>query len=196
MTPLDPVLASLTDAELLRRSRRQPEAFGVFYERHARDVFRLVRRSVESQEIALELTAETFAQALRSAHRFRAADGTGGGWLAGIANHLVANYRRRRRVEDSARSRYGIRELTTFPDPEDDSARRLDAAAQAGVLAEAIESLPASERAAVELRVIDEAPYETIATRLGVSENAARVRVHRGLTRLRARLGGGPEWTK
>jgi RNA polymerase sigma-70 factor (ECF subfamily) len=184
----------LSDAQLLRASRKRPDAFAVFYERHASSVYAHLRRSVDGREVALELTAETFAQALRSAHRYREGKGSAGGWLTGIANNLAGTYRRRGRVEDRARRAYGIREQTTFSDPHDETADRLDAEARREALSDAIALLPADQRDAVELRVLEEAPYGVIATRLGCSEAVARVRVHRGLARLRTYIGGS-EWT-
>jgi RNA polymerase sigma factor (sigma-70 family) len=180
----------LGDGELLRRCRRRPEAFRTFYERHAERIYAQVVHRVERRDIALELTAEAFAQALRSADRYREDQGPASGWLSGIAKHLVATYLRKQHVEDRARRQLGIREQTTFAGSEDEAVDRLDAAAQRGDLAEAIAALPADQRAAVELRVLDEASYPAIAAQLGCSEVAARIRVHRGLTRLRSRLGG------
>ena len=55
-------------------------------------------------------------------------------------------------------------------------------------LDEALAELPAGERDAVELRVIDGLPYDAVAAGLATSEGAARVRVARGLGRLRQRL--------
>jgi RNA polymerase sigma-70 factor (ECF subfamily) len=179
-----------TDAELLRDCRRRPEAFRVFYERHAERIYAQVQHRVARRDVALELTAETFAQALRSADRFRAEQGPASGWLSGIAKHLVATYLRRQHVEDRARRRLGIRERTSFADAEDETVDRLDAAARRDDLAQAIATLPADQRAALELRVLGEESYPAIAAQLGCSEVAARIRVHRGLTRLRSRLGG------
>ncbi|MBI5362446.1 MAG: RNA polymerase sigma factor [Planctomycetes bacterium] len=45
----------------------------------------------------------------------------------------------------------------------------------------AVASLPSSVRVAVEMRYFEEAEYERVASRLGVSVNAAVIRVHRGL---------------
>ena len=45
-----------------------------------------------------------------------------------------------------------------------------------------------SEREAVELRVVAELEYSDIANRLNCTEATARVRVHRGLSRLRELL--------
>jgi DNA-directed RNA polymerase specialized sigma24 family protein len=52
-------------------------------------------------------------------------------------------------------------------------------------LREALASLGDGERRAVELRVFDELDYDEIAGRLGITNGAARVRVFRGLDRLR-----------
>jgi DNA-directed RNA polymerase specialized sigma24 family protein len=48
----------------------------------------------------------------------------------------------------------------------------------------ALDWLSQGERDAVTLRVVHELDYPAIARRLGCSEGAARVRVHRGLARL------------
>ena len=57
-------------------------------------------------------------------------------------------------------------------------------------LDEAMAELPPGERSAVELRVVDGLPYDAVAAGLATSEGAARVRVARGLGRLRQRLIG------
>jgi RNA polymerase sigma-70 factor (ECF subfamily) len=53
-------------------------------------------------------------------------------------------------------------------------------------LTDALETLPDRERAALELRVLDELPYADVAARLGVRPAAARLRVSRALRRLSA----------
>ena len=52
---------------------------------------------------------------------------------------------------------------------------------------ELLDELPASQREAVRLRVVDQLDYEEVALTLGTSPAAARVRVHRGLAALRGR---------
>jgi len=64
----------------------------------------------------------------------------------------------------------------------------------AGADAEAIlRLLPAEDRHAVELRFLHDLAYREVAYVLGLSEAAARMRVHRALKELRARLGGRAE---
>src|SRR5260370_16852104 len=65
--------AGLSDEELLRRSGRDREAFLAFYGRHASVLFGWLTRETSNQVVAADLTAEAFAEALRSQRRFRGA---------------------------------------------------------------------------------------------------------------------------
>lgn len=60
------------DSVLLRRARRDPEAFRDFYRIHADWVYRWFAGRVGDPQLAADLTAETFAQALLGIARFRA----------------------------------------------------------------------------------------------------------------------------
>ena len=52
----------------------------------------------------------------------------------------------------------------------------------------ALGRLPPAQRQAVELRVVDELGYDEIAVAMDCSEQSARLRVSRGLRRLRSQL--------
>jgi RNA polymerase sigma-70 factor (ECF subfamily) len=52
------------------------------------------------------------------------------------------------------------------------------------VIAQELSRLSAQQREALQLRVVDELPYPDVASRLGISEQAARMRVSRGLSAL------------
>lgn len=94
-----------TDTDLLRRARHHAEAFGEFYERHARRIYAgLVRDTGDA-----DLTAETFAEALRSVHRFRGVHpASGAAWISAIALNVLRHYQRSDRARTSARWRLGI----------------------------------------------------------------------------------------
>jgi DNA-directed RNA polymerase specialized sigma24 family protein len=61
--------ASETDVELIADSLTRPERFEAIFDRHAAVIHRYLRRRVGDQ-LAEELTAETFARALRSRQQF------------------------------------------------------------------------------------------------------------------------------
>jgi RNA polymerase sigma factor (sigma-70 family) len=178
-----------SDAELARRARRDPDAFLRLYVRHAPGVHRWLRARVRDEDDALDLTAETFARALTGIRRYRADAGAFAAWLQGIARNLVLVYLRERRVETAARQRLGI-PLGPYAGGFEDADRRLVAEARRAELAAALEALPDKQREALELRVIDQLPYEEIGSRLGCSTGAARVRVTRALRALHSHFEG------
>ncbi|MEP6893552.1 MAG: sigma-70 family RNA polymerase sigma factor, partial [Gaiellaceae bacterium] len=67
---------------------------------------------------------------------------------------------------------------------------RLDAERGGPVLVAALDTLPVSQRRALELRVIEERPYRQVAKALGCSQVAARIRVTRALGSLSRVLKG------
>jgi len=74
-----------TDGELLVATSGDPEAFGVFYSRHVRGMLAFFRRRVGNPEVALRLTAETFAAALEASGRYELRPEPARSWLYGIA---------------------------------------------------------------------------------------------------------------
>lgn len=179
-----PSFAGLTDAELIVVSQHDPEAFCELYDRWAEPLLGFFARRVGDPEVAADLLAETVAVVFEKRARFRDTGRPGSAWLYTIASRQLSRYRRRRTVELRAVERLGM----TVPGLDDDSTRAIEALIERdgghGPLAQAISHISPAEREAVELRVIEELGYREIAARLNCSVIAARVRVHRGLTRL------------
>jgi len=178
-----------SDAELVREARRDPDALGELYRRHVERLHSWLRSQV-SPQIACELTAETFAQAALSLRRFEdRGAGSASPWLFGIAKNLLHRYYERERVDRRARRRLGMREPTH--DLELDRVEERDRAERmTPTLVAALATLPPGQRRALELRVIEELPYDEVASSLSCSEGAARIRVTRALGSLSERLKG------
>ena len=176
-----------TDPELLAAARRDPHAFKEFYDRYALMIGFWLRRRTRSDDLAAELTAETFAQAWLSLRRFKGTDDDSGApWLFGIARNVLGTYLRKRRVETAGRLKLGmsVADVDEFEQVDE----RLTAEAHGPGIRDAFATLPADQREALELRTIGQLPYTDVAARLGCSENAARLRVSRALGTLRASL--------
>ena len=177
-----------SDAELLAATPEEPEAFGLFYRRHADAVLAYLLSRTRRSELAADLGMETFARALERTERYDAARGPARAWLFAIASSTLLDSVRRGQVESRARRRLGIppRELTDADlervEELVDLERGLDAA-------QLVAYLPVEQREAVLARVLEERPYADIAADLDVSETVVRQRVSRGLAGLRARLG-------
>lgn len=178
--------AEITDADLLSRTREDPEAFGAFYDRHEAALLAFFWRATRRADLAADLTAETFAQALASAPRFNPARGAARAWLFGIARHQLADTWERGRVEDQARRRLGIEPLALS----DETLERIESLGSRGgqEALELLATLPADQRRAVQGRVLEEREYHELARTLDCSESVVRQRVSRGLRSLRERL--------
>jgi len=169
----------------LRRSSRRPSAFDVFYRHHVAALFSHLNRRVYDADVAMDLTSETFAQAYLSRRRFRGrTDPQAAAWLYRIADRQLARYFRRSVIERRAVERLGIE-----PPPLDkgEQARIEELADTAGLRAavrEELERLSSEQRDALRLRIVEELSYGEVASRLGISEEAARARVMRGLKAL------------
>jgi RNA polymerase sigma-70 factor (ECF subfamily) len=173
-----------TDAELIRAARDDAAAFRELYDRYAHRVYGFHVRRTRDADAAHDLTAETFAQAWLSRRRFRdRAGGSAGPWLFGIARNLMAQSVRRSRLELAASERLGLLERLDAPrataEPHEVWLEGLD---------DALAELTDGEREAVDLRVVGGLSYDDVAADLDISPGAARVRVARGLDRLRQRL--------
>ena len=159
-----------------------------FYERHVGGVQGwFERNTTQDVEAVQDLLAETFAQTLASLATFRSrGEGSASAWLYGIARNQHRHYHRKRRVANQARRRLGV---TVAPEFDwDDEVERVLAEQVRPLLDAALEHLPPDQRAAVVLRIVREEGYPQIARSLGCSEQAARIRVSRGLRSLQATL--------
>jgi len=181
-------LTDQDDAQLILRSREDPAAFRVLYERVAPGILRYFVSRVHDAEIAADLLAETFAAAYERRRRFRDVGRPGRAWIYGIARNELSHYFRHKSVDDRAVRALGV----VVPRLGDESIVAIEALAEIDgrqpMLEEAMARMTEAEREAVELRVVQELNYDEIATRLGCSQGSARTRVHRGLARLTSLL--------
>lgn len=173
------------DVELIATSVEAPDRFGELYDRHVDAVLAFHVRRTGCAHTAADLTAETFAAAFTSRHRFRDVGVPARAWLFTIARRQLSRYIRREQVDVRARRRLGMRTDIHLDTADVERIEALIDAVLAGeALRRALEHLPAPQAEAVWLRVGHELPYPEVAARLGCSEGAARVRVSRGLVRL------------
>jgi RNA polymerase sigma factor (sigma-70 family) len=176
--------AADSDDRLLAATPMEPEAFGHFYRRHADAVLVYLLYRTRDREAALDLTAEVFASALEAAPRYRPGRAPARAWLFGIANEKLAASRRRRAIDDRARRRLGMRSPRFEETELEEVERMIDLQRPRPPLELLVADLRPVERDAVIARVVEERGYREIAARLGCSEEAARQRVSRGLSRL------------
>jgi|SRR5579884_1164894 len=184
-------LASLDgDAELMIRVREGDQAsFGLLLQKHRGPVVRFLYRMVRNQAVAEELGQEVFLRVYKSRETYEpTARFTT--WLFRIATHLALNWLREagnRGVQES------IDEpvegpARTLADRGPTVEQKLVNRARLNEIRQAIEMLPAKQRAAVLMHKYEEMEYAQIAQALGCSESAVKSLLFRAYESLRASL--------
>jgi RNA polymerase sigma factor (sigma-70 family) len=161
------------------------DGFSELYKSEAEDVLIFLTRRTLDGETAVELTAETFAIAMRSWRKLRGlAHEQQRAWLFTVSRRQLGRYLRRAKVEQRAVQRLGIQSPHVDQDDLLLIEQRAGLSELRVTLGRELARLNLDQRDALRLRVIEELPYEEVAERLGVSEQTARARVSRGLRTL------------
>jgi RNA polymerase sigma factor (sigma-70 family) len=166
-----------------------PNAFVALYERDAEAVLVFFTRRTLDVEVALDLTAETFAQAWRGWSRVRLdSQEEVRGWLFTIARRQLSRYLRKGSVERRALDRIGLSTPVLADDEIAEIERLAEVDGLRAALGAELHRLSEAQRYALQLRVVEELPYDEVARRLGTTEPTARARVSRGLRALAVAL--------
>jgi len=178
-----------SDAQLLDAAADgDAHAFSIFFRRHVDAITRYALRRCATPDDVSDLVGECFLVALQAAGRYRPETDTALPWLFGISRRLVAKQRRRL----ASRSRLLAKTSNVFPrftDCEDDEvASAIDAARQAPALEAALARLSTSEREVLELVAYDGLTPTEAAFALGITANAARLRLSRARKTVRESL--------
>lgn len=172
-----------SDAAVIAASLETPVAFGTIFDRHATVLHRYFVRRLGPDE-AESMVGEVFRIAFEKRHTYDLLRPTARPWLYGIATNVLAKHRRTEARRIRAVARLAAQRL-----PPIDLADRVSATADATDLwprvADAVTSLPESERDALVLHVWEGLSYEEVADALGVPVGTVRSRLHRARTRLR-----------
>ena len=161
----------MTDAEAIRRSRTDPEAFRLVFERHFDAVWSYLRRRV-GRTAADDLASDVFLAAFAARGRFRAEHDSALPWLYGIAANLVA--RRHRRETARLRAYAASGELPAEEIDVESLLGRLAAVERGRALAAALADLRWDERETLLLSAIAGLTHAEIAAALGISEVSSR----------------------
>jgi RNA polymerase sigma-70 factor (ECF subfamily) len=173
------------DIEKAKRGDR--EAFGRIAERHLPDLYRLAAAMV-GEDDAHDVTQETLVAAWREMPRLREVDRFPA-WLRSIHMNRCRNLLRTRRRRPVIS--HGIDPSAVYLTDgrlRDEPISRLHAA---WVVDEALDHLPADERAVFALHYISDLTLREVGRTLGIPEGTAKTRLHSGLLRLRGELERG-----
>jgi RNA polymerase sigma-70 factor (ECF subfamily) len=176
-----------SDAEVIRRSLSEPEAFGLIYDRHAAILLRFLGRRAGAR-VGEGLVGELFRIAFERRKTFDPSRASALPWLYGIGSNLLLKHRRAeaRWLRASARMAAGLDVVEARA-----SAGALDARLLFPRVAEAIEALPHDERQALLLFAWEELSYRGMAEALELPIGTVRSRLNRARAHVRELIEPG-----
>jgi RNA polymerase sigma-70 factor (ECF subfamily) len=173
-------------AELVEAARSgDRDAFDELVRATYVDTYTLAFRMTGNEEDARDVVQEAYLRAYRGLDRFRG-DARFTTWMYRITANCAATTlgKRKRHRHDELTDDMVVDDPRAAANPE----AHLESVVDRGRLHEALQSLAPKLRAVVVLRDIYDLPHEAIAAELGISESAAKVRLHRARRKLREDL--------
>jgi len=165
-------------------------AFDELVRRTYADTYTLAYRLTGNEEDARDVVQEAYLRAFKGLKRFRG-EARFSTWMyritANCANTQLGRGRKHR--HDELDENLDVRDERPVASPE----ARYESADLRTQLQAAIAELPPKLRAVVVLRDVYDLPHEAIAAELGISETAAKVRLHRARRKLREDLFPMPD---
>jgi len=181
--------SKLRDESLLYMiCRRHEAALGELYNRYSGLVFSIALEIVGDRGLADDILQEVFASVWQKADSYRMDRGEVKVWLASLARHRAIDVRRKQdhcpegHTVDLATVDFSLAAST--PDPEEAAA----AALQEQRLREALHTLPAEQRQALQLAYFGGLTTKEIAERLGEPQGTIKTRIRLALLKLRQAL--------
>ena len=152
------------------------------------DTYTLAYRLTGDEEDARDVVQEAYLRAYRGLKKFRG-DAQFSTWMYRITANCAATAlgKRRRERHDPLADDAPLADER----PEADPQALADASSLRDRVSDALSDLPPKLRAVVVLRDIYDLPHDAIAAELGISESAAKVRLHRARRKLREQVFPG-----
>ena len=160
-------------------AKKDPKQFRYFYERHHKEIFLFIYRRTDDEEVTADLTQQVFLKAMQSMDRYNYRGIPFSAWLYRIASNEVAqHFRDQQKFRIVSVEKSGVDEIMEEEYGHVDLARR-------EALFSAIKKLNATDLELIEMRFFEKRSFKEIGEIKGITENNAKVKVHRILERVR-----------
>ena len=178
-------LLATDEGELIARAGQgDREAFGQLYEQYVFKVFRHIYYLVNDSQLAEDLTAQIFLNALEAIPRYQLRGVRFLAWLLRIAYNLTMNHKKVQKNNGTAPLPETAAATGIVYSPEESCEAKVDGARAW----EGVRRLVGDQRQVIVMRFIDGLGYPDIAQVLGKSVGAVRMIQYRALSALRRQL--------
>ncbi|MCD6429399.1 sigma-70 family RNA polymerase sigma factor [bacterium] len=177
----------LKEKEIIQRAKRDPQAFGLLFDKYYQPIFGYILRRTANVALAQDLTSQTFLKALKKLKRFKWRNVPFSAWLFRIAtNEVNAFYRYQKRhkkilIEDLPEISSRINLLKEVERAEEELKRKEEFLK----LHQCISKLNSKYQTVITLRFFEKKKISEISQILGKPEGTIKSQIHRALKELK-----------
>lgn len=174
------------ELKLIEAAQRNPDRFGVLYERYYRQMFLFVYKRTGEEEIAGDLVSQVFLKAMVNLPKYQYKGVPFSAWLYRIASNEVSQHFRDKKGDRvvSIETKSAVKALRDMSaELGDDDAEKL-----IRLMMDAIREMDPEDVQIIELRFFEGRPFQEVGYILGITENNAKVRVYRILERVKKKM--------
>ena len=169
----------LEEYEVVKASVKDARKFGIIYDRYFEGIFNFVYRRTDDEDLASDLTSQSFLMALQNIKRYEYRGLPISAWLYRIASNEVNKYyRQSKRRQVFSLEENMVAKILEVEEEEED-AERLEE------LIVIMREMSTQDVSILELRFFEEKNFKEIAYILEISESGAKMRTYRALERLK-----------
>lgn len=161
-------------------------AFARLYDLISPRVFGLILRVLIDRAQSEEVLQEVFLEVWQSAARYVPQKGQGRSWILTLAHRRAIDRVRASQASSDRDVRVGLRDMNV---PGDDVADQVELRIEGRRVAEALATLPDSQREAITLAYFGGYSQSEIAALTGIALGTIKTRMRSGITQLRELLG-------
>ncbi len=170
------------DESRVDAAKKDPKHFRYFYDKHYKEIFVFIYRRTDDQEVTADITHQVFLKAMQSLDRYTYRGIPFSAWLYRIASNEVTQHFR-----DQQKFRIVSLENEDVNEMMDEEYGHIEFAKREALFSE-IKKLNPADLELIEMRFFEKRTFKEIGDIKGISENNAKVKVHRILERVRGKI--------
>ena len=163
-------------------AKKDPKHFRYFYDKHYKEIFVFIYRRTDDEEVTADITQQVFLKAMQSIDRYNYRGIPFSAWLYRIASNEVTQHFR-----DQQKFRIVSLENDDVNEMMDEDYGHIEFAKREALFSE-MKKLNAADLELLEMRFFEKRIFKEIGDIKGITENNAKVKVHRILNRVRGKI--------
>lgn len=175
------------EKEIIEEAKKDPEAFGLLYDKYYKPIFNYILRRTANIELAQDLTSQTFFNALKGIGKFRWLNLPFSAWLYRIAtNQINSSYRERKKI-----TQVSFEQIPEIPSENEWAQglklaeKELESKKEFLKLHQSISKLNPIYQTVIVLRFFDKKKIFEIGQILAKPEGTIKAQIHRALAELK-----------